>query len=65
MVGHPLIPLDHIDSGPLLKPYVVDALDEIEYGIGETYWRTKRAANGHPAPFKLQYRGWQRRLMGK
>ena len=31
---------DHIDAGPLLKPYVDDALDEIEYVIGDvnTYW---------------------------
>jgi alpha-L-arabinofuranosidase len=48
---------DHIDAGPLLKPYVEDALDEIEYIIGDvnTYWGAKRAADGHPAPFKLTY----------
>ncbi|MGE5521824.1 MAG: alpha-L-arabinofuranosidase C-terminal domain-containing protein [Candidatus Dadabacteria bacterium] len=48
---------DHIDAGPLLKPYVDDALDEIEYVIGSTntYWGAKRAADGHPAPFKLTY----------
>ncbi len=48
---------DHIDAGPLLKPYVDDALDEIEYIIGDTktYWGAKRAADGHPAPFKLTY----------
>ncbi|MCP9753470.1 alpha-L-arabinofuranosidase C-terminal domain-containing protein [Ferruginibacter sp. HRS2-29] len=48
---------DHVDAGPLLKPYVDDALDEIEYVIGDvnTYWGSKRAANGHPAPFKLKY----------
>lgn len=48
---------DHIDAGPLLKPYVDDALDEIEYVIGDvhTYWGAKRAADGHPAPFKLTY----------
>ena len=41
----------------LLKPYVDDALDEIEYVIGDTrtYWGAKRAADGHPAPFKLKY----------
>jgi alpha-N-arabinofuranosidase len=46
---------DHIDAGPLLKPYVDDALDEIEYVTGDvhTYWGSKRAADGHPAPFKL------------
>ncbi|MBS1656435.1 MAG: alpha-N-arabinofuranosidase, partial [Bacteroidetes bacterium] len=48
---------DHIDAGPLLKPYVDDALDEIEYVTGDvnTYWGAKRAADGHPAPFKLSY----------
>lgn len=48
---------DHVDAGPLLKPYVDDALDEIEYVIGDTttYWGAKRAADGHPAPFKLKY----------
>jgi len=48
---------DHVDAGPLLKPYVEDALDEIEYVMGDakTYWGAKRAADGHPAPFKLKY----------
>lgn len=48
---------DHVDAGPLLKPYVDDALDEIEYVMGDTktYWGAKRAADGHPAPFKLKY----------
>lgn len=48
---------DYISAGPLLKPYVDDALDEIEYIIGDTktYWGAKRAADGHPAPFKLKY----------
>lgn len=48
---------DHIDAGPLLKPHVEDALNEIEYVMGNasTYWGAKRAADGHPAPFKLQY----------
>jgi alpha-N-arabinofuranosidase len=48
---------DHIDAGPLLKPYVDDALDEIEYVIGDTstYWGRKRAEDGHPEPFKLKY----------
>jgi alpha-L-arabinofuranosidase len=48
---------DHIDAGPLLKPYVDDALDEIEYVTGDvkTYWGAKRAADGHPAPFKVKY----------
>jgi alpha-N-arabinofuranosidase len=48
---------DHVDAGPLLQPYVDDALDEIEYVMGDvkTYWGAKRAADGHPAPFKLTY----------
>ena len=48
---------DHIDAGPLLQPYVEDALEEIEYVMGgvNTYWGAKRAADGHPAPFKLTY----------
>ena len=48
---------DHIDAGPLLQPYVDDALNEIEYVMGDvnTYWGAKRAADGHPAPFKLTY----------
>ncbi|MDF7814179.1 alpha-L-arabinofuranosidase C-terminal domain-containing protein [Hymenobacter sp. YC55] len=48
---------DHIDAGPLLKPHVEDALNEIEYVMGDasTYWGAKRAADGHPAPFKLTY----------
>ncbi|GAT64241.1 alpha-L-arabinofuranosidase C-terminal domain-containing protein [Paludibacter jiangxiensis] len=48
---------DHVDAGPLLKPYVEDALDEIEYVTGDksTYWGAKRAADGHPEPFKLTY----------
>ena len=48
---------DYIDAGPLLKPYVDDALDEIEYVMGDvnTYWGAKRALDGHPAPFKLSY----------
>jgi alpha-L-arabinofuranosidase len=48
---------DHVDAGPLLRPYVDDALDEIEYVMGDTktYWGAKRAADGHPEPFKLNY----------
>lgn len=34
-----------------------EALDAIEYAIGDTttFWGKKRADNGHPAPFPLQY----------
>jgi len=48
---------DHVDAGPLLKPYVDDALNEIEYvtGPATTYWGAKRVKDGHPAPFKLSY----------
>jgi alpha-L-arabinofuranosidase len=48
---------DHVDAGPLLKPYVDDALNEIEYVIGDTntYWGDKRAKDGHPKPFKMSY----------
>jgi alpha-L-arabinofuranosidase len=47
----------HVNRGPDLAPYVQDALDEIQYLIGSTSttWGAKRAADGHPAPFLLQY----------
>jgi hypothetical protein len=37
--------------------YIQDALDEIEYAIGDTTtkWGAQRAADGHPAPFNLHY----------
>ncbi|WP_370962970.1 LamG-like jellyroll fold domain-containing protein [Amycolatopsis sp. cg9] len=37
--------------------YVQEALDEIEYAIGDssTTWGAKRIADGHPAPFDLHY----------
>lgn len=40
-----------------MEPLVQDALDEIEYAIGDTttIWGARRAKNGHPMPFKLQY----------
>ena len=46
-----------VHSGPALKPFVQDAIDEIEYITGglETRWGAVRAKNGHPAPFKLAY----------
>lgn len=48
---------DHLDAGPFLKPFVDDALDEIEYVTGDinTKWGAKRARDGHPEPFKLTY----------
>jgi alpha-L-arabinofuranosidase len=39
------------------EPYITDALDEIEYAIGDasTVWGARRIADGHPAPFDLHY----------
>lgn len=46
-----------IKAGEQLKPFVQDALDEIEYLIGDTHtkWGAERAKNGHPAPYALHY----------
>ena len=40
-----------------LSPWVQEALDAIQYANGDTNttWGAQRAANGHPAPFNLQY----------
>ena len=40
-----------------LGPWVQEALDAIQYANGatNTSWGAQRAANGHPAPFNLQY----------
>ena len=48
---------DYIKPGPDLQPYVQDALDEIEYVMGDanTTWGAQRAKDGHPAPFPLHY----------
>ena len=48
---------EHIEPGPALKPYIDDALDEIEYVTGgpETKWGAERIKNGHAAPFSLHY----------
>jgi alpha-L-arabinofuranosidase len=49
----------HKDHVPMeqMKEYVQDALDLLEYARGPatSTWGAKRAANGHPAPFKLNY----------
>ncbi|HZZ27678.1 MAG TPA: alpha-L-arabinofuranosidase C-terminal domain-containing protein [Pirellulales bacterium] len=47
----------YVATGEELKPFVQDALDEIEYVTGDasTFWGSKRASHGHPAPFKLTY----------
>jgi alpha-L-arabinofuranosidase len=47
-----------VNPGPDLQPFVQDALDEIEYLIGDkktTVWGARRAADGHPEPFPLNY----------
>ncbi|HEX9047734.1 MAG TPA: alpha-L-arabinofuranosidase C-terminal domain-containing protein, partial [Verrucomicrobiae bacterium] len=46
-----------VKAGPDLQPFVQEALDEIEYvtGATNTTWGARRAQDGHPAPFKLQY----------
>lgn len=47
-----------IHAGPELEPYVQEALEEIEYLIGDakkTKWGALRAKHGHPKPFKLTY----------
>ena len=48
---------DYIHPGPMLTPFVDDALDEIEFVTGstKTKWGAVRAKLGHPAPFPLQY----------
>jgi len=40
-----------------LQPYIQDALDEIEYVTGpiSSPWGARRAADGHPKPFPLEY----------
>ena len=44
-------------TGDALKPYVQDALDEIEYVSGDasSTWGARRAKDGHPKPFNLTY----------
>ncbi|MFD5590710.1 LamG-like jellyroll fold domain-containing protein [Streptomyces griseorubiginosus] len=47
---------DHV-TGDALQPFVQDALDEIEYVTGPvtSTWGAKRAADGHPKPFPLEF----------
>jgi alpha-N-arabinofuranosidase len=47
----------HIEPGPLMQPFIDEALEEIEYVIGDTNtkWGAVRAKNGHPKPFALTY----------
>ncbi|MFK8908568.1 alpha-L-arabinofuranosidase C-terminal domain-containing protein [Streptomyces sp. YS-3] len=44
-------------TGDALKPFVQDALDQIEYitGPATSTWGRRRAADGHPAPFPLTH----------
>ena len=46
-----------VAPGEALAPYVNDALDEIEYVMGDakTTWGARRAKDGHPKPFPLTY----------
>jgi alpha-L-arabinofuranosidase len=46
-----------VKPGPDLDPYIQDALDEIEYLIGDasTKWGAERVKDGHPAPFALTF----------
>ncbi|MCY2932359.1 MAG: DUF1080 domain-containing protein [Planctomycetota bacterium] len=48
-----------VDSPAALEAYIQDALDALEYANGPTdsTWGALRAANGHPAPFNIQYLG--------
>lgn len=48
---------DYLDDPKLLQPFVDEALEEIEYVIGDqsTKWGAVRAKDGHPAPFPLSY----------
>ena len=53
----------HIDrgakivTGDELKPFVQEALEEIEYitGSTSTTWGARRAKDGHPQPYKLRF----------
>ncbi len=47
----------YVKPGPDLEPFVQEALEEIEYVIGDTKttWGARRAKDGHPKPFKLAY----------
>lgn len=48
---------DVIESGTELNGFVEDALNEIEYLTGgpNTKWGARRAKDGHPKPFELEY----------
>lgn len=44
-------------SGEALEPLIADILAGIEYANGDvaTPWGARRAANGHPKPFRMKY----------
>jgi alpha-N-arabinofuranosidase len=44
-------------TGDALRPFVQEALEEIEYVSGDvsTTWGARRAKDGHPTPFKLRF----------
>jgi alpha-L-arabinofuranosidase len=44
-------------SGEPLQPHVQDALDELEYCLGDanTKWGARRIQDGHPVPFKINF----------
>ncbi len=48
---------EHVKPGPDLEPYVQTALEEIEYATAstDTTWGARRAADGHPQPFHINY----------
>jgi alpha-L-arabinofuranosidase len=48
---------ERVEPGEKLRPFVQEALDEIEYATGgpETTWGKERTKDGHKEPFKIQY----------
>ncbi|MBS1662667.1 MAG: carbohydrate binding domain-containing protein [Bacteroidetes bacterium] len=48
---------DYFEDPRFLQPFIDEALDEIEYVMGDasTKWGAVRARDGHPAPFPLTY----------
>lgn len=49
---------DYVKEGTELAGFVQDALDQIEYVVGDakrTKWGARRAKDGHPAPFPLEH----------
>lgn len=49
---------DYFEDPKFLQPFVDEAIEEIEYVIGDkstTKWGAVRASDGHPEPFPLSY----------